>query len=59
MKIEDLEIYKKDGTKSSKSQLKEFIKLYATVASELKNEKAIEINSIKKILNNNIQKKFI
>lgn len=48
MKIEDLETYKKDGTKASKSQLKEFIKLYATIASELKNEKAIELNPIKK-----------
>ena len=48
MKIEDLETYKKDGTKASKSQLKEFIKLYATIASELKNEKSIELNPIKK-----------
>ena len=36
MKTEDLETYKKDGTKASKSQLKEFIKLYATIANELK-----------------------
>ena len=34
MKTEDLETYKKDGTKASKSQLKEFIKLYATIAKE-------------------------
>ena len=27
MKTEDLETYKKDGTKASKSQLKEFIKV--------------------------------
>ncbi|WP_299523584.1 hypothetical protein [uncultured Methanobrevibacter sp.] len=47
MKIEDLETYKKDGTKSSKSQLKEFINLYATIAKELKNENSVELNSIK------------
>ncbi len=47
MKIEDLETYKKDGTKASKSQLKEFIKLYAAIANELKNEKSVELDSIK------------
>lgn len=47
MKTEDLETYKKDGTKASKSQLKEFIKLYATIAKELKNENSIELNSVK------------
>lgn len=54
MKLEDLETYKKDGTKASKSQLKEFIKLYATIASELKSEKSIELNSIK----NNIKQQY-
>ena len=54
MKVEDLETYKKDGTKASKSQLKEFIKLYATIASELKSEKSIELNSIK----NNIKQQY-
>ena len=47
MKTEDLETYKKDGTKASKSQLKEFIKLYAIIAKELKNENSIELNSVK------------
>lgn len=47
MKTEDLETYKKDGTKASKSQLKEFIKLYATIAKELKSENSIELNSVK------------
>ena len=54
MKLEDLETYKKDGTKASKSQLKEFIKLYATIASELKSEKSIELNSVK----NNIKQQY-
>ena len=54
MKVEDLETYKKDGTKASISQLKEFIKLYATIASELKSEKSIELNSIK----NNIKQQY-
>lgn len=54
MKLEDLETYKKDGTKASKSQLKEFIKLYATIASELKSEKSIELNSVK----NNIKQEY-
>lgn len=55
MKLEDLETYKKDGTKASKSQLKEFIKLYATIAKKLNNEKSIELNSVK----NNIKESYL
>lgn len=47
MKIEDLEAYKKDRINSSKSQLKDFINLYATIAKKLKNENSIELDSVK------------
>ena len=47
MKTKDLETYKKDGTKASKSQIKEFIKLYAKIAKKLKTENSIELNSVK------------
>ena len=48
MKSEDLETYQKDGTKGSKSKLKDFINLYAKIAKELKRENTIELDSIKK-----------
>lgn len=54
MKTKDLETYKKDGTKASKSQIKEFIKLYAKIAKKLKTENSIELNSVKE----NIRKTY-
>ena len=54
MKTKDLETYKKDGTNASKSQIKEFIKLYAKIAKKLKTENSIELNSVKE----NIRKTY-
>ena len=54
MKTKDLETYKKDGTKASKSQIKEFIKLYAKIAKKLKTENSIELNSEKDFVKFNI-----
>ena len=57
MKTEDLETYKKDGTKASKSQLKEFIKLYATISKELKSQQNLTL--LKQISKKHTLKKFI
>ncbi|MBP3791640.1 MAG: hypothetical protein ILA26_06390 [Methanobrevibacter sp.] len=48
MKIEDYQDYEKNNVKASKSQLKEYIQIYADMAKKLKSEDAIELEAVKK-----------
>ncbi len=48
MKPEDYQDYQKNNVKASKSQLKEYIQIYADMAKKLKSEDAIELDAIKK-----------
>ena len=48
MKLEDYQDYQKNNVKASKSQLKEYIQIYADMAKKLKSEDAIELESVKK-----------
>ena len=47
MNPKDYEDYKKNNVKASKSQLKEYIQIYADMAKKLKSEDAIELESVK------------
>ena len=48
MKLEDYQDYQKNNVKASKSQLKEYIQIYADMAKKLKSEDAIELETVKK-----------
>ena len=48
MKLEDYQDYEKNNVKASKSQLKEYIQIYADMAKKLKSEDAIELEAVKK-----------
>ena len=48
MKLEDYQDYQKNNVKASKSQLKEYIQIYADMAKKLKNEDAIELEAVKR-----------
>lgn len=48
MKLEDYQDYQKNNVKASKSQLKEYIQIYADMAKKLKSEDAIELEAVKK-----------
>lgn len=48
MKIEDYRDYQENNVKASKSQLKEYIRIYADMAKKLKSEDAIELDAVKK-----------
>ena len=48
MKLEDYRDYQKNNVKASKSQLKEYIQIYADMAKKLKSEDAIELEAVKK-----------
>ena len=48
MKLEDYQDYEKNNVKASKSQMKEYIQIYADMAKKLKSEDAIELKSVKK-----------
>ncbi len=54
MDPKDYEDYQKNNVKASKSQLKEYIQIYADIAKKLKTEDAIELEAIKK----NIRKTY-
>ena len=54
MNPKDYEDYQKNNVKASKSQLKDYIQLYADIAKKLKNEDAFELEAIK----NNIKKTY-
>ena len=48
MKPEDYEDYQKNNVKASKSQMKEYIQIYADIAKKLKSESAVELEAVKK-----------
>ena len=48
MNPKDYEDYKKNNVKASKSQLKEYIQIYADMAKKLKSEDAPELEAVKK-----------
>lgn len=54
MNPKDYEDYQKNNVKASKSQLKEYIQIYADMAKKLKSEDAIELESVK----NNIKQTY-
>ncbi len=54
MKKKDYEKYKKDGTRSSKSQLKELINIYIDINNKIKNESSFKLKSLKE----NIKKTY-
>ena len=47
MDPKDYEDYQKNNVKASKSQLKEYIQIYADMAKKLKSEDAIELEAVK------------
>ncbi|MBR4448454.1 hypothetical protein [Methanobrevibacter sp.] len=47
MKPEDYQDYQKNNIKASKSQLKEYIQIYADMVKKLKSEDAIELEAVK------------
>ena len=52
MNLKDYEDYQKNNVKASKSQLKEYIQIYADMVKKLKSENALELEAIKQnILN--------
>ena len=48
MKLEDYQDYQNNNVKASKSQLKEYIQIYADMAKKLKSEDAIELEAVKR-----------
>ncbi|WP_296879587.1 hypothetical protein [uncultured Methanobrevibacter sp.] len=54
MNPKDYEDYQKNNVKASKSQLKEYIQIYADMAKKLKTEQAVELDSVKR----NIKKTY-
>lgn len=52
MNPKDYEDYQKNNVKASKSQLKEYIQIYADMVKKLKNEDAIELESVKTNIKN-------
>jgi hypothetical protein len=54
MDPKDYEDYQKNNVKASKSQLKEYIQIYADMAKKLKSESAIELDAVK----NNIRQTY-
>ena len=47
MTPKDYEDYQKNNVKASKSQLKDYIQIYADMAKKLKDENSIELDAIK------------
>ena len=58
MKPQDFEDYQKSNVKASKSQMKEYIALYAEMVKKLKNENSPELESIKKNINDTYSKEI-
>ena len=54
MNPRDYEDYQKSNVKASKSQLKEYIQIYAEMAKKLKSDDAIELEAVK----NNIKQTY-
>ena len=47
MNLKDYEDYQKNNVKASKSQVKEYIQIYADMVKKLKSENALELEAIK------------
>lgn len=58
MKPKDYQDYQKNNVKASKSQLKEYIQIYADMAKKLKSEDSIELDSVKKNIRNTYPKEI-
>ena len=58
MKPEAYQDYQKNNVKASKSQLKEYIQIYADMAKKLKSEDSIELDSVKKNIRNTYPKEI-
>ncbi len=58
MDIKDYKDYQKNNIKASKSQLKEYIQIYADMAKKLKSENALELEAIKKNIKNTFPKEI-
>jgi len=52
MNPKDYEDYQKNNVKASKSQLKEYIQIYADMAKKLKSEDAVELEAVKNNIKN-------
>ena len=52
MKLEDYRDYQENNVKASKSQLKEYIQIYADMAKKLKSEDAVELEAVKNNIKN-------
>ena len=58
MNPKDYEDYQKNNVKASKSQLKEYIQIYADMVKKLKNEDAIELEGVKTNIKNTYPKEI-
>ena len=58
MDPKDYEDYQKNNVKASKSQLKEYIRIYADMAKRLKSESAIELDAVKDNIRNTYPKEI-
>ena len=58
MNPKDYEDYQKNNVKSSKSQLKDYIQIYADMAKKLKTEDAVELEAVKTNIKNTYPKEI-
>lgn len=58
MDPKDYEDYQKNNVKASKSQLKEYIQIYADMAKKLKTEDAVELEAVKANIRNTYPKEI-
>ena len=58
MDPKDYEDYQKNNVKASKSQLKDYIQIYADMARKLKSESAVELEAIKSNIKNTYPKEI-
>ncbi|WP_405305284.1 hypothetical protein [Methanobrevibacter sp.] len=58
MNPKDYEDYQKNNVKASKSQLKDYIQIYADMAKKLKSEDAVELEAVKTNIKNTYPKEI-
>ncbi|MBQ6512413.1 hypothetical protein [Methanobrevibacter sp.] len=58
MNPKDYEDYQKNNVKASKSQLKDYIQIYADMAKKLKTEDAVELEAVKANIKNTYPKEI-
>ena len=58
MDPKDYEDYQKNNVKASKSQLKDYIQIYADMARKLKSESAVELEAVKSNIKNTYPKEI-